>query len=270
MRRTPRTSPAPSGARAHRRQPAAAGDRRQRRERGVRATGPRRAGSGAGCSRCAPSRSSSAARADALPSAVLSLLVTDLPTFVWWQGATARRGEVVLGDLAGLRLERRRFRTSSSLEGVAGVGRARRRGDRPGLAAARALAGGDRVGLRPGRPRRPALDRSDRRRVGPGPVNEARLLAGWLRSRLDRDVELEHEERPARRAGRRALRRLRVRDRAAAGANARRPRLRARADRAPDSAAHPRRRPRCSAGRSTSASPRGVRGGARRCPRRAA
>jgi Glucose-6-phosphate dehydrogenase subunit len=27
-----------------------------------------------------------------------------------------------------------------------------------------------------------------------GPVNEARLLAGWLRSRLDRDVELEHDE----------------------------------------------------------------------------
>ncbi|HEY8859809.1 MAG TPA: glucose-6-phosphate dehydrogenase assembly protein OpcA, partial [Gaiellales bacterium] len=26
------------------------------------------------------------ARADALPSAVLSLLVPDLPTFVWWQG----------------------------------------------------------------------------------------------------------------------------------------------------------------------------------------
>ena len=27
-----------------------------------------------------------------------------------------------------------------------------------------------------------------------GPVAEAALLAGWLRSRLDRDVELEHHE----------------------------------------------------------------------------
>ena len=27
-----------------------------------------------------------------------------------------------------------------------------------------------------------------------GPLAEATLLAGWLRSRLDRDVELEHHE----------------------------------------------------------------------------
>lgn len=132
------------------------------------------------------------ARASALPSAVLSLLVTDLPTFVWWQGP--------IPDDLSLLSELARHATStivdsniSSLEGVAAVGRLdpavtdlawlRLEPWREAIAslfdppaAAEALA------------RLHAVDVQ-------GPINEARLLAGWLGSRLDRDVTLAHHER---------------------------------------------------------------------------
>ena len=62
------------------------------------------------------------ARADALPSAVLSLLVTDLPTFTWWQGPIPQR-QVILADLARLSSSTVVDSSVSSLEGVAGVGR---------------------------------------------------------------------------------------------------------------------------------------------------
>ena len=132
------------------------------------------------------------ARAGALPSAVLSLLVTDLPTYIWWQGP-------IPDDLA-LLSELARHATStivdsnvSSLEGVAKVG-----GLEPAVTdlawlrlepwreaiaslfdpppAAEALGGLHAVDIQ-------------------GPMNEARLLAGWLGSRLDRDVALVHHER---------------------------------------------------------------------------
>src|SRR5207247_197468 len=62
----------------------------------------------------------------ALPSGVVSLLVADLPVFVWWQGALPDDNDGVLGELIGVEVV--------------------------------------------------------------GPPNQAALLAGWLRSRLDRQV----------------------------------------------------------------------------------
>jgi glucose-6-phosphate dehydrogenase assembly protein OpcA len=133
------------------------------------------------------------ARRDALPSAVLSLLVTDLPTFVWWQGPIPP-GLEVLSELAALASSTVVDSNVSSLEGVATVGRLdpavtdlawlRLELWREAIAslfdpppAAGALSG---------------LHAADIQ----GPVNEARLLAGWLGSRLDRPVALEHHERP--------------------------------------------------------------------------
>ncbi len=132
------------------------------------------------------------ARADALPSAVLSLLVTDLPTFVWWQGPIPP-GLGILADLAAHAATTIVDSTVSSLEGVATVGSLdasvtdmawlRLEPWREAIAslfdpppAAAALATLHSVDVQ-------------------GPVNEARLLAGWLRSRLDREVALKHEER---------------------------------------------------------------------------
>jgi glucose-6-phosphate dehydrogenase assembly protein OpcA len=131
------------------------------------------------------------ARADALPSAVLSLLVTDLPTFTWWQGPIPQ-GQGILADLARLSSSTVVDSSVSSLEGVAGVGRLdswvtdlawlRLEPWREAIAsvfdpvaAAAALADVQAVSVA-------------------GPVNEARLLAGWLCSRLDREVALEHAD----------------------------------------------------------------------------
>jgi glucose-6-phosphate dehydrogenase assembly protein OpcA len=132
------------------------------------------------------------ARPDALPSAVLSLLVPDLPTFVWWQGPIPP-GLGLLSDLAALGTSTILDSTASSLEGVDAVGSLdppltdlawlRLESWREAIAsvfdpppAAAALAGLHAVDVQ-------------------GPVNEARLLAGWLGSRLDRSVELDHSER---------------------------------------------------------------------------
>jgi glucose-6-phosphate dehydrogenase assembly protein OpcA len=133
------------------------------------------------------------ARATALPSAVLSLLVTDLPTFVWWQGP-------IPDDLSLMReLARHASSTivdsnTSSVEGVASVGQLD--------AAVTDLAW---LRLEPWReaiaslfdppPAAAALARLHAVDIQ-GPMNEARLLAGWLASRLDREVALEHRERP--------------------------------------------------------------------------
>jgi glucose-6-phosphate dehydrogenase assembly protein OpcA len=133
------------------------------------------------------------ARADALPSAVLSLLVTDLPTFAWWQGPIPD-GLAVLAELARLSSSTVVDSNISSLEGVARVGRL----DSwvTDLAWLR---------LEPWReavasvfdPAPAAAALAEVRSVCViGPVNEARLLAGWLSSRLGRGIELEHDERP--------------------------------------------------------------------------
>jgi glucose-6-phosphate dehydrogenase assembly protein OpcA len=132
------------------------------------------------------------ARPDALPSAVLSLLVTDLPTFVWWQGAIPSDLQL-LTDLATHASSTIVDSNVSSLEGVAAVGSLdpavtdlawlRLEPWREAIAslfdpppAAAALAGLHAVSVQ-------------------GPTNEARLVAGWLGSRLDRAVALEHDER---------------------------------------------------------------------------
>src|SRR5207245_364208 len=55
---------------------------------------------GAGQEVCAERISISGDRV-ALPSAVVSLLVADLPVFVWWQGVLPDDNDGVLGELAG-------------------------------------------------------------------------------------------------------------------------------------------------------------------------
>ncbi len=160
---------------------------------GVRATVSTSCWLGSGMQQVCSEQIFLTARADALPSAVLSLLVTDLPTFAWWQGPIPD-GHVMLSDLARLSSSTVVDSTVSSLEGVAGVGRL----DSwvTDLAWLR---------LEPWReaiasvfdPATAAAALREVRAVSvAGPVNEARLLAGWLCSRLDRDVELDHDERP--------------------------------------------------------------------------
>jgi glucose-6-phosphate dehydrogenase assembly protein OpcA len=132
------------------------------------------------------------AKAGALPSAVLSLLVTDLPTFVWWQGPIPD-DLTLLGALARHALSTIVDSNASSLEGVAAVG-----GLEPAVTDLAWLR------LEPWReaiaslfdppPAAAALDGLHAVDIQ-GPLNEARLLAGWLASRLDRDVSLGHHER---------------------------------------------------------------------------
>lgn len=123
----------------------------------------------------------------ALPSAAESLVAADLPVFLWWQGAVEAGGEL-FGRLAG-------FVDRLVLDGAD-----------CGLEQVRSAAG---VGpvvsdlqwgrLQPWRqalaelfdadPGRSALASISRLEVV-GPEPPARLLAGWLRSRLDREIEL--------------------------------------------------------------------------------
>jgi len=157
---------------------------------GVRATVSTSCWLGSGMQQVCSEQIFLTARADALPSAVLSLLVTDLPTYAWWQGAIPE-SQAVLADFARLSSSTVVDSNISSLEGVAGVGRLD--------AWVTDLAW---LRLEPWReaiasvfdPAAAAAALGEVRAVSVnGPVNEARLLAGWLCSRLDRDVELEHE-----------------------------------------------------------------------------
>jgi glucose-6-phosphate dehydrogenase assembly protein OpcA len=133
------------------------------------------------------------AHAKALPSAVTSLLVPDLPVFLWWQGPFTD-DEGLADALAALAS---RLVVDSGECGLDGV------------AAARLLAPSvaDLVwaGLHPWRdavaglfdgPREvKALERIRAVDVR-GPENEARLMAGWLRSTLGAEIELNREGRP--------------------------------------------------------------------------
>jgi glucose-6-phosphate dehydrogenase assembly protein OpcA len=132
------------------------------------------------------------ARADALPSAVLSLLVTDLPTFVWWQGAIPK-GLAVLSDLAALASSTVVDSSVSSLEGVGTVGRL----DSwvIDLAWLRLEPWREAIASMFDPPSAAASLGSAKAVSVQGPVNEARLLAGWLRSRVGRPIELDHSER---------------------------------------------------------------------------
>jgi glucose-6-phosphate dehydrogenase assembly protein OpcA len=131
------------------------------------------------------------ARAEALPSAVTSLLLPDLPVFLWWQGTTASGGRVMrplaeaasrlvvnsdecgLDRLAELDLLRPALtdlawsRLTPWREGVARLFDAPTQRD--------ALGCLDEVEIR-------------------GPENEAWLMCGWLRSRLGRPVPLVHKD----------------------------------------------------------------------------
>jgi len=132
------------------------------------------------------------ARADALPSAILSLLVPDLPTFVWWQGPMPPK-LALLDDLAALGTATIVDSNTSSLEGVEAVGNLD-----PHVTDLAWLR------LEPWReaiasvfdPPSVAAELQSLHTVDIlGPINEARLLTGWLGSRLDRRVELAHTDR---------------------------------------------------------------------------
>ena len=125
----------------------------------------------------------------ALPSAVVSLLVADLPVFVWWRGELPDEGDAVIGEMvematrvivdsdeAGLEAVARLEQISS---GLADLGWARTAPWREAIAA-----------LFDGRNQRRALDHLIGTDVK-GPAAEAALLAGWLRSRLHRQVGLD-------------------------------------------------------------------------------
>jgi glucose-6-phosphate dehydrogenase assembly protein OpcA len=125
----------------------------------------------------------------ALPSAVVSLLVADLPVFVWWQGDLPDDHDGVLGELteiasrvivdsdeAGLEATARLEPRAAGLVDMAWV---RTAPWREAIAA-----------MFDGREQRRALDHL----IGVeavSPPNQAALLVGWLRSRLDRQVGVD-------------------------------------------------------------------------------
>ena len=125
----------------------------------------------------------------ALPSSVTSLLVADLPVFLWWQGELPPEGDAVLAEMIEMTT---RMIVDSDQAGIDAVARVD------------AMATGlvDLAWVRTG-PWREAIaalfdGRSQRRLLErlvavevKGPRNQSALLAGWLRSRLSREVELQ-------------------------------------------------------------------------------
>jgi glucose-6-phosphate dehydrogenase assembly protein OpcA len=132
------------------------------------------------------------ATAKALPSAVTSLLVPDLPVFLWWQGPFDHEGGLA-AELAGLAS---RVVVDSGDCGLDGVAAARMlAASVADLAWAGLMPWRDAVaGLFDGPGEVKALERIRAVDVR-GPENEARLMAGWLRSALDADIELRREGR---------------------------------------------------------------------------
>jgi glucose-6-phosphate dehydrogenase assembly protein OpcA len=126
------------------------------------------------------------AQANALPSAVESLLVADLPVFVWWQGPVVE--EHLLYQLA---FGATRLIVDSSEVGLDAVRLYRPRLPCVADLAWRRLAPWREAiaSLFDGRAQRSSLDHMLGIEVR-GPVNEGELLAGWLRSRLDRQIGL--------------------------------------------------------------------------------
>lgn len=125
--------------------------------------------------------------ADALPSAVESLLVPDLPVFVWWQGPVP--DDRLLYQLA---FGATRLIIDSSEVGLEAVRRYRPRLSCVADLAWRRLAPWREAiaSLFDGRGQRAALEHMIGVEVR-GPANEGELLAGWLRSRLGRQVGLD-------------------------------------------------------------------------------
>jgi glucose-6-phosphate dehydrogenase assembly protein OpcA len=122
----------------------------------------------------------------ALPSAVVALLVPDLPVFLWWQGPLPEDDEPMLRDLCA---SCTRLIVDSDEAGLAAVARVRHIA--PGMAdlAWRRLAPWrDAIAsLFDARAQRRELDRLLGIEVN-GPRNQALLLVGWLRSRLGRQI----------------------------------------------------------------------------------
>jgi glucose-6-phosphate dehydrogenase assembly protein OpcA len=128
----------------------------------------------------------------ALPSAVTSLLVPDLPVFLWWHGPFDHTGGLA-AELAGLAS---RVVVDSGECGLDGVAAARILADSVAdLAWAGLLPWRDAVaGLFDGPSEIKALERVKAVDVR-GPENEARLMAGWLRSALGTEIDLHREGR---------------------------------------------------------------------------
>lgn len=131
------------------------------------------------------------ARPVALPSAVVSLLIPDLPSFLLWNGELGKSRDL----LAGLSREVARLILDSDECGLDVVKEATALGPAvTDLAWARltpwrealATLADNREGLR-------LLNRALGVEVR-GPGNEAALVAGWLRSRIGRQLGLQHDK----------------------------------------------------------------------------
>ena len=131
----------------------------------------------------------------ALPSAVVPLLVSDLPVFLWWLGEVAEQSRLMreLATTAG------RLIVDSDDTGLDAIERLLLYTPSVADLAWRRLAPWREAvaTLFDGKAQRRALDHLLGLEVR-GPRNEALLLAGWLRSRLARQVGLDHAARTKR------------------------------------------------------------------------
>jgi glucose-6-phosphate dehydrogenase assembly protein OpcA len=144
--------------------------------------------SGGGQEVCAERISISGDRA-ALPSAVITLLVADLPVFVWWRGALPDDADAVLGEL--VEIASRVIVDSDEADLAAAARLELRVAGLVDLAWVRTAPWREAIAaMFDGRPQRRALDHLIGIEVV-GPPNQAALLAGWLRSRLDRQVGVD-------------------------------------------------------------------------------
>jgi hypothetical protein len=124
-------------------------------------------------------------RAEAPASIILPLLLSDLPAFLRWRGRPPF-GSEVLDQLLGI-VDRLVVDSREWGDGLRGISELFDRTAVSDIAWARTLQWRAAVaGLWPGVAQARAL------RVA-GPENEALLLAGWLRSRLGREIELVQE-----------------------------------------------------------------------------
>jgi glucose-6-phosphate dehydrogenase assembly protein OpcA len=125
----------------------------------------------------------------ALPSAVISLLVADLPVFLWWQGALPDETDGVLGELAELASRVIVDSDDAGLEATAAL--ERRTAGLVDMAWVRTAPWREAIAaMFDGRAQRRSLDHLIGVEVT-GPANQAALMVGWLRSRLERQVGLD-------------------------------------------------------------------------------
>jgi glucose-6-phosphate dehydrogenase assembly protein OpcA len=143
---------------------------------------------GVGQEVCAERISISGERA-ALPSAVVSLLVADLPVFVWWQGALPDVNDGVLGELAEIATRVIIDSDDAGLDAAAWL--EPRVAGLVDMAWVRTAPWREAIAaMFDGREQRRALDHLIGAEVV-GPPNQAALIVGWLRSRLDRQVGMD-------------------------------------------------------------------------------